>query len=191
MILAASPSLPIDFVRSQFPALDSYGTFLDNAGGSQILQSVINRVVDYWLSSNVQLGGNYATSLKASDRFYAAVEDLAALIQAPDSRCLVFGNTASLLLRILAHSLGQVWQPGDEVIITNCDHEANISPWLDLQKQGIVVKTWPIDLETWRLRVEDLEPLVSDRTRLVTFCHASNILGSINPLPEIVQFAHD
>ena len=111
MILASSPQLPIDFVRSQFPALDGYSTFMDNAGGTQMLQSVINRVVDYWLSSNVQLGGNYATSLKASDRFYAAVEDLAHLIQAPDPRCLIFGGSASLLFRILAQSLGQTWQP--------------------------------------------------------------------------------
>jgi len=191
MILASSPNLPIDFVRSQFPALDGYSTFMDNAGGTQMLQSVINRVVDYWLGSNVQLGGNYAVSLKASDRFYAAVEDLAELIQAPDPRCLVFGGSASLLLRILAHSLGQRWQPGDEVIVTNSDHEANISPWMDLQSQGIVVKTWPIDLNTFSLNLKDLEPLISDRTRLIAFGHASNVLGSINPLSEIVQFAHD
>lgn len=191
MIIASSPSLPIDFVRSQFPALDSYSIFMDNAGGTQMLQPVINRVVDYWLSSNVQLGGSYAVSHKASDRFYAAVEDLAALIQAPDPRCLVFGSSASILFRILAQSLGQVWQPGDEVIVTNSDHEANISPWMDLEQQGIVVKTWPIDLQTLNLNVKDLEPLISDRTRLIAFGHASNVLGTINPLSEIIEFAHD
>jgi len=191
MILASSPQLPIDFVRSQFPALDGYSTFMDNAGGTQMLQSVINRVVDYWLNSNVQLGGNYTASLNASDRFYAAVEDLAHLIQAPDPRCLVFGSSASLLFRILAQSLGQTWQPGDEVIVTNSDHEANISPWMDLQAQGIIVKSWPLDLQGFCLNLKDLEPLISDRTRLIAFGHASNVLGSINPLPEIVQFAHD
>jgi cysteine desulfurase family protein (TIGR01976 family) len=191
MILASSPHLPIDFVRSQFPALDGYSTFMDNAGGTQMLQSVINRVVDYWLSSNVQLGGNYTVSLNASDRFYAAVEDLAELIQAPDPRCLVFGGSASLLFRILAQSLGQTWQPGDEVIVTNSDHEANISPWIDLQAQGIVVKIWPIDLDRFCLNLKDLEPLITDRTRLIACGHASHILGSINPLAEIIQFAHD
>jgi len=102
-----------------------------------MLQSVINRVADYWLMSNVQLGGSYPMSLQASDRFNAAIEDLAGFMKVTDPRSLVLGSSASLLFRILSHCLAKTWQVGDEVIVTNCDHEANISPWMDLQQQGI------------------------------------------------------
>jgi cysteine desulfurase family protein (TIGR01976 family) len=139
----------------------------------------------------VQLGGAYTASVRAGERFYAALEDLAELIQAPSSRHLVFGSSTSLLLRLLAQGLGQRWQAGDEVIVTCCDHEANISPWLDLQAQGIGVKFWPVDSQSFSLRLEDLEPLITDHTRLIAFIHASNVLGTINPLPDIVKFAHD
>lgn len=190
MYLASPPKLPLDFVRSQFPALDSYCTFLDNAGGTQLLLSVIQRINDYWLTSNVQLGGAYTPSLQASDRLNTALEDLTDFMQADQSCELILGSSASLLLRILALSLGQTWRAGDEVIVTNVDHEANISPWLDLRERGIIIKTWPLNPDTLQLELRDLEPLLSDRTRLVAVTHASNILGTIVPIAEIAALVH-
>jgi len=95
-----------------------------------------------------------------------------------------------MLLRILSLCISQKWQAGDEVIITNCDHEANMAPWKDLQKQGIVVKVWSINSDTYRLELDELKALITDRTRLVTLTHTSNILGSINPIKSIAEVVH-
>lgn len=182
--------LPIDFVRQQFPALDRYWAFFDNAGGTQILQQVINHIHDYWLNSNVQLGAPYALSQQANERTGVALEAIATLMNAADPSEVVVGSSASLLFRILALCLSQTWQVGDEVIVTSCDHLANISPWLALQRQGLRVKTWAIDPETLTLNLADLEALLSDRTRLVAFTHVSNILGTINPIQQITELVH-
>jgi cysteine desulfurase family protein (TIGR01976 family) len=84
----------------------------------------------------------------------------------------------------------QGWTAGDEVIVTNTDHEANIGPWVDLKQQGIVVKTWRLNPETLELQLEDLEALITPRTRLVALTHASNILGTINPIRQIADRVH-
>jgi cysteine desulfurase family protein (TIGR01976 family) len=190
MILSSNPSLPIDFVRYQFPALDSYWAFFDNAGGTQILQQVIDRTKDYWLSTNVQLGGPYELSQRAGDRATVGREGIATLMNAQPQE-VILGASASSLLRMLASCVGQTWKAGDEVIVTLCDHEANIAPWVDLERWGIGVKFWPLNAETLMLDLADLEPLISDRTRLVAFTHTSNILGTIHPVKEMTAWIHD
>jgi cysteine desulfurase family protein (TIGR01976 family) len=112
-------------------------------------------------------------------------------MNAADPTEVVVGASATLLFQMLAQSLGQTWQAGDEVIVTNGDHTANVSPWLELEKRGITVKVWPFNRESLRLEVADLEPLWSDRVRLVAFTHTSNILGTLNPVAEICQWVHD
>ncbi|HEY9668154.1 MAG TPA: aminotransferase class V-fold PLP-dependent enzyme, partial [Coleofasciculaceae cyanobacterium] len=181
---------PIDFVRQQFPALAGDWTFFDNAGGSQTLQQVVDRISEYLLTSDVQLGASYAISQLAGDRVTKAAQGMATLINAKSPSEVVMGSSTTLMLRILSLCLVQTWNPGDEVIVTNCDHEANIGAWVDLEKQGIKIKVWRINPETLQLHLEDLELLLSDRTRLVAFTHASNILGTINPVKEITQLVH-
>lgn len=185
-----APTLQLDFVRQQFPALDRDWTFFDNAGGSQILQGVINRINDYLITSNVQLGASYGVSQLAGDRLAKATQAVATLINAEHSEEVVMGSSTSMLLRILALCLGRTFQPGDEVIVTNCDHEANITPWADLQRQGVILKVWHLNPETLQLHLEDLEPLLSPRTRLVALTHASNVLGTINPIRAIADLVH-
>ncbi|MEM8807393.1 MAG: cysteine desulfurase-like protein [Cyanobacteria bacterium P01_G01_bin.38] len=182
--------LDLDYVRSHFPSLDQGWVFMDNAGGSQILQPVLNRVQDYLLTSNVQLGASYEISQLASRRLQAADQAAATLINAADPSEVVMGPSTSLLLRILATSMGRYLRPGDEIIVTDCDHEANITPWLALQQQGMVIKTWQTDPTTLTLRLEDLTQLLSPRTKLVTLVHASNVLGSINPIRQIADLVH-
>lgn len=181
---------PIDFVRQQFPALAGDWTFFDNAGGSQTLKQVVDRIREYLLTSDVQLGASYAVSQLAGDRVAKAAQGMATLINAKSPSEVVMGSSTTLMLRILALCLVQTWNPGDEVIVTNCDHEANIGAWVDLEKQGIKIKVWRINPETLQLHLEDLKLLLSDRTRLVAFTHASNILGTINPVKEITQLVH-
>ena len=95
-----------------------------------------------------------------------------------------------MLLRILSICLSRKWKPGDEVVITNSDHEANISCWTDLQKKGIIIKIWKIDPDTYRLDISDLLKLITKKTKLVAMAHVSNILGTINPIKEISDIVH-
>lgn len=190
MTIAQTRTLQVDYVRQQFPALAGDWVFLDNAGGSQTLKQVVDRINEYLLTSDVQLGASYAVSQLAGERVLRAREAVATLINAADSTEVVMGGATSLLLRILSLCLIRVWQPGDEVIVTNTDHEANVSPWMDLQRQGITVKIWHLNPETLILELDDLKALLSPRTRLVALTHASNILGTINPIRSIVDLAH-
>lgn len=186
------PAIPLqlDFVRQQFPALAGDWVFLDNAGGSQTLKRVVDRISEYLLTSDVQLGASYAISQLAGDRVLRAREAVATLINAADSTEVVMGGSTSLLLRILALCLSQGWRAGDEVIVTNCDHEANVSPWVDLKPQGIVIKTWKLRPDTLELHLEDLASLLTPRTKLVALTHASNVLGTINPIRQIADLVH-
>lgn len=184
-------SFPINFVRQQFPSLAGDWTFFDNAGGSQTLEKVVERISEYLLTSDVQLGASYAISQLAGDRVAKAAQGMATLINAKSPSEVVMGSSTTLMLRILSLCVSQTWSPRDEVIVTNCDHEANIGAWVNLEKQGIKIKVWQINPETLQLHLEDLEPLLSARTRLVAFTHASNILGTINPVKEITKLVHE
>lgn len=180
----------IDFVRQHFPALSGDWIFFDNAGGSQTLKLVCDRITDFLLTSNVQLGASYEISQLASARVLQGREAAATLINAADPAEVVMGHSTSLLLRGLSLGLCRTWQAGDEVIVTNSDHEANVSPWVDLQRQGIIVKTWKLNPETLEFDLADLAALMTPRTRLVAMTHASNVLGTINSLKPVADLVH-
>ncbi|MEM6521366.1 MAG: cysteine desulfurase-like protein [Cyanobacteria bacterium P01_D01_bin.71] len=188
--LAARSTLDLNFVRSQFPALDRDWIFFDNAGGSQILQTAVERITEFLVGSNVQLGASYSVSKTASARVEQGATAIAQLINAPDADTVILGPSTSALFRILAHCFGQTLQPGDEIIVTNCDHEANITPWMELQQQGIIIKTWKVRPASLELHLEDLASLLTPRTRLVAVTHASNVLGTINPIRAIADRVH-
>lgn len=188
--LGPATSLNSEFVRQHFPSLQGDWIFFDNAGGSQILQPVLDRLQQYFLTSNVQLGASYGLSQLAVERLDQVQQMVATLINATVPDEVVLGPSTSMLLRILAHCLGQTLQPGDEVIVTNCDHEANITPWLELQQLGVTVKVWPLNLDSLSLELSELEPLFSDRTRLVALTHTSNVLGQIVPIRAIADRVH-
>jgi cysteine desulfurase family protein (TIGR01976 family) len=182
--------LNMDFVRKQFPALAGQWTFLDNAGGTQILRQAAERIRDYLLNSNVQLGGTYEVSQRSTQRVEEAIRTMALLINARDKSEVILGPSTSMLMRNLALSLMETFKAGDEVIVTNCDHEANIAPWRSLEKRGIKIKEWRLNPETLELHLEDLEALMTQKTRLVALTHISNILGTINPIKKIAAFIH-
>ncbi|MEH1864351.1 MAG: cysteine desulfurase-like protein [Nostoc sp.] len=183
--------LNLDKVRQYFPALAGEWTFFDNAGGSQTLKRVVDRISEFLLSSDVQLGASYAVSQLAGERLALATRGMATLINANSSKEVVMGPSTTMMLKVLSICLGQTFTSGDEIIVTNCDHEANIGAWVALEKQGIKVKVWQIRPDTLELHLADLEQLMSQRTKLVTLTHASNVLGTINPIKEIATFVHD
>lgn len=179
-----------DFIREQFPALGKGMVFFDNAGGSQVAQPVIDRMVAFMRSANVQLGASYATSVEASRKVSEGRAALAMLMNAARPEEVVMGATTTQLFDQLARSLVQTWSPGDRVIVTGFDHEANIGPWRKLAARGI-------EIDEWRLRpgahlpdLDDLRALLTPRTRLVAMTHASNILGAINPVREAADIVH-
>jgi cysteine desulfurase family protein (TIGR01976 family) len=186
----ALPRLDVDFARSQFPALAGDWIFLDNAGGSQVLRTVGDRVRDYLLSTSVQLGATYDASRKAAERVQEGVRAAATLIGA-DQGEVVLGSSATQLVLNLARAMEDQLRPGDEIVVTNADHEANISPWLRQAGRGVEVKVWRLRPDTLELDLADLEALMTARTRLVCFSQATNILGTIHPVAEIVRFVHE
>ncbi len=183
-------NLDNEYVRRQFPALAGDWTFFDNAGGSQTLTQVVQRIQEYLLTSDVQLGASYAVSRLAGERVASATEAMATWVNARHPSEIIMGSSTSMLLRILSICFAQTLEEGDEIIVTNLDHEANIGPWMDLTKRGITVKTWEVNQNSWELEASDLEVLLTDRTRLVALTHASNVVGHIHPIRQIADIVH-
>ncbi|SDO65166.1 cysteine desulfurase family protein, VC1184 subfamily [Aureimonas jatrophae] len=183
-------SLDLDFVRSQFPALGSDWVFMDNAGGSQVLRDVAARVSDYLLTTNVQTGATYEPSRVSTQRVAETRQAFARFMNC-DASEIVEGPSTTILLRFLSEAMTGRLQPGDEIILTNVDHEAHIGPWLRHAERGVTIKWWRCDPESFELDLDDLRALMTDRTRLVCVTHASNILGTINPIAEIADIVHE
>jgi len=183
--------LDLSYVRNQFPALKRDFIYMDNAGGSQVLSGVIHRISDYLSNTNVQLGASYSVSQESGKRLDESTKKMAEYINAKRKREIVFGPSTTMLLRILSLTLSQQWKKGDEIIVSNSDHEANVSCWMDLRKKGIIVKIWKLNPESMNLDLSDLNSLLSPRTKLVSLVHASNILGTINPIKEIAKAVHN
>jgi cysteine desulfurase family protein (TIGR01976 family) len=186
-------SLDLGFARSQFPALsddpDAW-TYLDNAGGSQVLGTVADRVREYLLTSSVQTGASYGVSALAAERLYAGQSAIAELINAARPEEIVFGASSTVMIQTLARAIAPKLSPGDEVVVSMIDHEANIGPWLALEATGIVIRRWNLNRETMTLEVDDLERLMTPRTRLVVCTQTSNIFGQLIPIAPIVACAH-
>jgi len=182
--------LNMDLVRAEFPALASDYIYLDNAGGSQVLARVADRVRDYLLTSSVQLGASYSQSQIAGEKVIAARRSVAQLINAAHEDEVVMGGATTSLMFLFTQALLPGIVAGDEIIVTNTDHEANIGGWTRLEKAGAVVRFWDVNPETLELDLADLQQLLGPRTRWVAVTHASNILGTINPVAAIASLTH-
>lgn len=180
-----------NFIHSNFPSLKTGTAFFDNAGGSQVAVPVVERITKYLLGANVQLGASYDASQKASAAVAEGRAALALMMNADRPEEIVMGATATQLFDQLAHGLVQTWQPGDEVIVTNFDHEANIGSWRKLEAQGIVIREWQMPKGADIPDLQDLRVLMNDKTRLVAVTHVSNIFGSIMPIRQIADAVHD
>ncbi|MEH6646282.1 aminotransferase class V-fold PLP-dependent enzyme [Sulfitobacter sp.] len=185
--------LDTEFVRSQFPAFAEPvlqgQAFFENAGGSYTCGAVIDRLTRFYTQRKVQPYAPYAASTLGGEEMDEARSRMAAILGV-DGDELSFGPSTTQNTYVLAQAFGQMMEPGEAIIVTNQDHEANTGPWRRLADRGIEVREWGIDPETGHLNPEDLEDLLDDKVRLVCFPHCSNVVGEINPVTEITALAH-
>ena len=188
-------TIDLTWVRSQFPSLAQTvngdpAVFLDGPGGTQVPQRVIDAISGYLTTSNANTCGAYATSRRTNaviDDARAAVADF--LGCDPDE--IVFGPNMTTLTYAMSRAIGRELGPGNEIVLTHLDHDANISPWRALEETGATIRFAEINHEDCTLDMNDLADKISGHTRLVAAGYASNAVGTINPVKQVVQLAHD
>jgi len=197
--LEKTTAYPLTWLRSQYPALNAGAQrdgipldriFLDNASGSQVPQAVVDAVVSTLTTMNVNKGGAYSASQRVTAAKEQVRAQVAAFLNAPSPRNVIFGPNATTLVELLAQSFGKTLQAGDEIVVSELEHHANRDPWRRLAAQGIIVKTWQVSGEEARLRLENLDALLSSRTRLVALTAASNALGTVPDVGAISARVH-
>lgn len=188
----------IDSFRAKFPALNrpvNGGTTLpvhfDNPAGTQVPQSVIDAVGHYYTNMNANSGGAFPTSQRNDAMVVAAREIAADFLNAPSAKEIVFGPNMTTLAFGLSRAIAKTLQAGDEIVLTVMDHDANVSPWLRIAEDyGLVVRWVDIRTEDCTLDMDSLEAALTDRTKIVATVHASNAVGTINPVQRIAEMAH-
>lgn len=183
------PADALAAVRARFPALATDWALFDNAGGSVPLAGTIERVHGYMTRGAVQLGASYPHSVRASAEVAEGHRAAERLVGAEPGE-VVLGASTTANLRLLARALRPLWNAGDAVVVTNLDHESNIGPWRELAETGLEVREWRLRPGTGALHIEDLEPLLDARTRLVAFTHCANVVGTIHDAAAIVRRVH-
>jgi cysteine desulfurase family protein (TIGR01976 family) len=184
----------LGWIRDQFPALGQKVNgrpviYMDAPGGTQVPQRVIAAVSDYLARSNANTHGDFASSRRTDAIIDEARRAMADLLGAdPDE--VVFGANMTTLTFAFSRAVGRELRPGDEILVTRLDHDANVAPWRALEEQGAVVRSVDIDPVDCTLDMEDFGRQLNRRTRLVAVCYASNAVGSVNNVAEIVRLAH-
>lgn len=177
-------------LRARFPALKSGFAYLENAGGSQVPIDVIDAMRDYMSNAYVQIGASYPQSQTTAKIIEDAHTFANTFVGGTRTGVTIIGPSTTQLLFMLAECYSRTLKGGDEVIIARSNHEANVTPWLWLERFGIVIKWWELNTETWLQDAASLEELMTERTKIVAVPHVSNILGVANDLHAIVRVAH-
>jgi cysteine desulfurase family protein (TIGR01976 family) len=187
----------IDAARARqcFPSLqrrhdDLPVIYFDNPAGTQVPQAMIDGYAIYFGRHNANVGGVFATSRETQEVIDSARRGMATLLGAASPREIVFGPNMTSLTFDLSHAIGRVLQPGDEVVTTRLEHDANVAPWLALQERGVKVCWIELDRETMTLDMESAARVIGPRTRLVACGYASNAFGTINDIRRIAELAH-
>ncbi len=193
--IATAAQLDLAWVRQQFPALSQTvggapAVFFDGPGGTQVPTPVIDAIADYLKRSNANVHGAFATSQRTDEVLADAHRAMADFLHCePDE--IVFGANMTSLTFAISRALGRELKPGDEIITTTLDHDANVAPWRALEEdRGVKVLTTDIRAEDCTLDLADLERKLSARTKIVAVTFASNAIGTINPVQQIVRMAH-
>jgi cysteine desulfurase family protein (TIGR01976 family) len=192
---AEQTALDISWVRSQFPSLTQTvngrpAVFLDGPGGTQVPQRVIDAITDYLKQSNANTGGAYASS-RRTDAMIAEARSAMADFMGCDSDEIVFGPNMTTLTFALSRAIGRTLGPGNEIVLTHLDHDANVSPWHALEERGVTIRFVDINESDCTLDMADLARKVTGHTRIVCVGYASNAVGTINNVKQIVRIAHD
>lgn len=186
----------VETIRGHFPALERTHNghpvaYFDGPGGTQVPREVVEDMVDYLLRHNANTHWSYPSSQETDEILAAAREALADFLNAsPDE--VAFGQNMTSLTFHLARALGRSFQPGDELIVTELDHHANVDTWRSLEKdRGVVIRVLPVDIESGTLNLEDLDALLNERTKLLAIGAASNAIGTITDVATACRKAKD
>lgn len=189
-----SKELDTVWVREQFPSLKLQvnghaAAFLDGPAGTQVPQQVISAVENYFVNANANTYGAFLTSRRTNEMILAARGAMADLFNC-DSNEVVFGQNMTTITFALSRAIGRGLKPGDEIVVTTLDHDANVAPWRALEEKGVVLRQVDIREEDCTLDLDDLKRKITPKTKLVAVGYASNMVGTINPVAEITKLAH-
>lgn len=191
-----TPLPDLTAVRAQFPALqqtDAHGqhyVYFDGPGGTQVPQSVIDAMADYLAHANANTHGLYEMSRRTDAMVDDARRAMADFLNAPSPDEIVFGPNMTTLTFNISRAIGRTIQPGDEIIVTRLDHDANVAPWVALEERGAVIRRADFDVEDCTLDMDGLRRLINAKTRLIAVGYASNAVGTINDVRTIGEWAH-
>jgi cysteine desulfurase family protein (TIGR01976 family) len=191
----ATPALNLPYIRAQFPALAQTvnghpAAFLDGPGGTQVPQRVIDAIAGYLRRDNSNTGGAYATSRRTDAMIAEARSAMADFLHCAADE-VVFGPNMTTLTYAMSRAIGRDLKPGDEIVVTRLDHDANVSPWLAIaEEKGVTVRWAEIHDADCTLDLADLASKINSKTQLVAVGYASNAVGTVNPVKEIVRLAH-
>jgi len=192
---SAVNTLDIGWVRSQFPSLKTQvngqpAAFLDGPAGTQVPTQVMHAIQSYLMNCNANTCGAFLTSKRTDEMLASSRAAMADLFNCkPDE--VVFGQNMTTITFAMARAIGRELKPGDEILLTVLDHDANFSPWKALEEMGVVIRQVDIREEDCTLDLEDLKSKLSEKTKLVAVGYASNAVGTFNPVAEITRLAHD
>jgi cysteine desulfurase family protein (TIGR01976 family) len=189
-----SKAFDIGWVREQFPSLKlqvngQAAAFLDGPAGTQVPMQVMVAIQNYLLSANANTYGAFLTSRRANEMILAARAAMADFFNC-DSNEVVFGQNMTTITFALARAIGRELKPGDEIVVTTLDHDANVAPWRALEEKGAVIRQVDIREEDCTLDLDDLKRKITEKTKIVAVGYASNMVGTINPVAEITKLAH-
>ncbi len=186
-------SLDIEFVRNKFPVFQNSKTkdlaFFENAGGTYVPDTVINKLNKFMTETKVQPYGDFSSSIKAGDEMDNSINKIAELLNIGKDEFII-GPSTTMNMFLLSQGIKHWLDKGDEIIVTNQDHEANIGAWRKLSEEEITIQEWKLNKDSAELEIEDLRSLINEKTKIICVCHTSNIVASINNLSEIVDLAH-
>jgi cysteine desulfurase family protein (TIGR01976 family) len=195
-VMQGTERKPLDlaWVRAQFPSLQLQvnghpAAFLDGPAGTQVPRQVMDAVQNYFLNSNANTCGAFATS-RSNDAMIASARAAMADFFNCDKDEVVFGQNMTTITFALARAIGRMLEPGDEIVVTTLDHDANVAPWRALEEKGVMIRQVDIREEDCTLDLEDLKRKITAKTKLVAVGYASNAVGTINPVAEITKMAH-
>ena len=188
-------TLDLSSYRRYFPSLaqsvnGKQAIYFDNPGGTQVAQQVIDAMVNYFREANANMHGAFITSQRTDQVVAAARSGMADFLHAASPGEIVFGPNMTTLTFAFSRAIGKTLQPGDEIVVTVLDHDANVAPWLALQERGVVIRTVDVVPEDVTLNMQDMQAKIGERTKLVAVGYASNAVGTINDLATIIRWAH-
>lgn len=182
----------VNLVRQQFPSLDRPAIFLDNPAGTQIAKPSLDRINRYLLEHNANHEGQFETSRRSDEVLHEAHAAMADFLNASRPEEIIFGNNMTTLTLHMSRSLARNLQPGDNLLVTRLDHDANISPWMLIAEDKGCNLLWvDIDVENGTLDLDDFARALEKKPKIAAFGYASNLLGTVNPVKKLTKMAHD